>query len=261
MFEQVNDNVPYKLIPTLFYTPALHTFQYGSHSQQFIQFWPAHGAQAEQYKPRPIAVFIHGGCWLSQFSIQHSYPFTTALSQQGFDVYSIEYRRTNNGGEWPLALNDIHAAMTIIRGRIGHNQSVSIIGHSAGGHLAALYSASTDAPSKLNYVGLAPILDIAQYSKGENSCQSATASFMQGTLLTKPIEYEQANAVNKDLEGLLSAYIFTGGNDTIVPIKMATHPQALHINMAQAGHFDWIHPGSTSFAKLVATLYAVNEND
>src|SRR4026209_857599 len=58
--------------------------------------------------PHPIVVFIHGGCWLSQYDIAHAAAFEQAIADSGFAVWSIEYRRVGNeGGGWPGTFSDI----------------------------------------------------------------------------------------------------------------------------------------------------------
>ena len=61
----------------------------------------------------PLVILIHGGCWLNSFDVNHSRPLATALSQAGFAVWSLEYRRTGDpGGGWPGTLEDIQLALT-----------------------------------------------------------------------------------------------------------------------------------------------------
>jgi len=44
-------------------------------------------------KQNNLVVFIHGGCWLNAYDIKHSYALATALAQEGYAVWSLEYRR------------------------------------------------------------------------------------------------------------------------------------------------------------------------
>lgn len=265
VYPKVAPNVPYSAVAKL--TPSLHASQisYGDLPDQKILFWPGLGEIQNN-----TLIFIHGGCWLAQFDIKHSFALTSALAQRGFDVYSIEYRRTGNGGEWPVALNDIQLAISVIQQKLAgdsavYNAPISIIGHSAGGHLATL-AAVNIAPESFTNVhlfGLAPIIDLVAYAEGENSCQTATPTFMGGT----PAQQEQAYKVANPLEykrligasstattSLKSALMMVGNHDAIVPQNMAQHPSAEFLVIDQAGHFDWIHPGSDAFKQLVDKL-------
>ncbi len=43
--------------------------------------------------PHPVAVFIHGGCWLAEIDIGHSSNLNAALARNGIATWSLEYRR------------------------------------------------------------------------------------------------------------------------------------------------------------------------
>ena len=46
----------------------------------------------------PVVIFIHGGCWLSQYDISHAGSIEQALADSGYAVWSIEYRRVGDAG-------------------------------------------------------------------------------------------------------------------------------------------------------------------
>ncbi len=53
-------------------------------------------------------ILLHWGCGLSAYDIKHSYALSTGLAQAGFNVWSVEYRRTGeSGGGWPVTFDDI----------------------------------------------------------------------------------------------------------------------------------------------------------
>lgn len=256
-FPSVAANVAYSNVAKLKFTHASDKWSYGNSDEQFVLFWPSTVSTQSDVSlhAKKSIVFIHGGCWLQQYSIDHSYALTTGLSQQGFDVYSIEYRRTGSGGEWPVALHDVEAALSLIIKKLPAGQDINLLGHSAGGHLAAMAAGRFKQKGiALQVFGLAPIIDIKAYSQGDNSCQSATPSFMQATLQEKPALYTQANPLQLDLMHIASATFFAGGADTIVPVDMAAHPQANNIVLPEVGHFDWIHPGSGAFKRLITVI-------
>src|SRR5262249_21164551 len=47
---------------------------------------------------RPVIVFIHGGCWQSEYDLSHAASGTAALANAGFVVWVPEYRRLGNAG-------------------------------------------------------------------------------------------------------------------------------------------------------------------
>lgn len=253
-FSRIDKNVPYSEVAKLAWQAPHETIQYGDNSEQFIQVW--HGAKSASVgKYKHAVVFIHGGCWLKDYTIEHSYALTSGISQQGYTTYSIEYRRTGNGGEWPVALQDLELAFAHIKTLLPPHTRITITGHSAGGHLAALLAAQqSDEDYPVHLIGLAPIIDLPAYSKGDNSCQSATAQFMLGTAEQQVKAYQQANPLNNSFDTLDSATLMIGNADKIVPLDMATHPQAQLLVIEGVGHFDWIHPGSEAFKQFIAVI-------
>lgn len=259
-FPMAEKNTPYKLVSALSFREPDKKYTYGSeHADQYAAFWAP-----VDTSNKPVIVFIHGGCWLSAFDIKHSYALSTALSQQGYPVWSIEYRRAGNGGEWPVALNDLTAGLKALEtlSEQGYNtKRIHIIGHSAGGHLATLLGATLEdaLPKEVesaDIIGLAGIMDVIKYANGSNSCQSATPSFLSGLPTESVQNYYLANPQNYTLsEERLGAFILLQGTqDSIVPPSQASHSGAKTIMLDGVGHFDWIHPGSYAFKQLLITL-------
>lgn len=210
---------------------------------------------------KPVIILIHGGCWLSAFDIAHTYPLATHLSQQGFPVYSLEYRRTGNkGGGWPGTFHDIQQGVQAISTLSEFNIGVSryiLMGHSAGGHLALLAAShikKQPLPDSelVATIGLAAITDIALYAKGSNSCQTATPKFIGGSLEEKTLAYQAANPINHSLPN--NVHLLIGNADTIVPMNQSSLNEAQTEIIEGAGHFDWIHPGSPAIKSLVTLL-------
>ena len=73
--EKVVMPVSYSTITELPYAEADSVLKYGDHDSQFIEVWrPSEPSQGN-------LVFIHGGCWLSDYDIKHARPFMSALSR------------------------------------------------------------------------------------------------------------------------------------------------------------------------------------
>ena len=248
MHAQALLNVPYKTIVTLPHKPADKTLSYGDDPLQFVKMWQAHSSDD---KRNPVVIFIHGGCWLNAFSIDHSLPMTSALAQRGFSVWSVEYRRTGDeGGGWPGSFNDIQKAIDFVLkqdGHAGRDNKVFVVGHSAGGHLATLAAASRG--GSITAIGLAAITDIARYSNGQNSCQKAVHGFMGGTQQTTPVSYQEATPTSFKF-----AHLIHGTADSIVPIAQSRQAKTTTIEIEGAGHFDFLHPSSQAFAALVKLI-------
>nr|WP_168711021.1 alpha/beta hydrolase [Ningiella ruwaisensis] len=270
--EHASYQVSYQSVLELPVTQPDEIIPYGNNSaksaDQSVWFYKAEKAESDSFnesEAEKIIIFIHGGCWLSEFDIGHTQAFSHALAREGYNVWNIEYRRSGNGGEWPVALEDIKAAvrkMLQVKPMSVNAQQVVIAGHSAGGHLAMLLAGSFvddvkafafSSRTQIRVMGLAPIVDIAAYAEGENSCQMSTSAFMRGTFEQRQEDYHQASPLNiRYPEGF--AYVFIGGQDKIVPENYAIHPDAEQHIVLQAGHFDWIHPHTQAFKSFLAQL-------
>ena len=211
-------------------------------------------AEATDGNHAPLAVLVHGGCWLNAFDIRHTYALATALSQAGFAVWSLEYRRTGDpGGGWPGTLDDIRAGLAYRHRLTDHPidlERTAIVGHSAGGHLALL--AASESPELRGAIGLAAITDILTYARGDNSCESVTANFMGVSADADPAAWRAANPVEQTLHA--RTVLLQGDVDTIVDPSQAMVPNVRTLILNGAGHFDWVHPGTRAFRLLLATL-------
>lgn len=240
--------VSFSDVLALHFDEAAVTLHYGSEPLQFGKLW-----LPETRTPSPpLIIFVHGGCWLSAYDIKHSYAMATALKNAGFAVWSVEYRRSGDpGGGWPGSLDDVVASIRFIHEQKQYTfdqQRVTLAGHSAGGHLAML-AAQQLSGSIDHTIGLAPIIDIEEYARGSNSCQRATAKFMGGMPVQKPSQYVQASLVDAQFEHPVT--LFTGDQDSIVPLTGNPLPAADFISVENAGHFDWLHPGTPAFATFI----------
>lgn len=117
--------------------PANARVSYGSDPMQFGDLRLPSGAG-----PFPVAVVIHGGCWVSGFAtLQNTSAFADALRDAGVATWNIEYRRLDNpGGGWPGTFTDVGAAVdhvaTLAKQYPLDLSRVVVTGHSAGAHLA-----------------------------------------------------------------------------------------------------------------------------
>jgi acetyl esterase/lipase len=262
VFPSAPNNTPYSMLASVDFSKPNATFTYASeHPDQYAAYWRASNAEATA---KGVVVFIHGGCWLSAFDMSHAYAFATGLSQAGYHVWSIEYRRAGNGGEWPVALEDIVLGLQkieVLRGSDVNLEHISVVGHSAGGHLAAMLAVQLQdvlpaSVKKADVIGLAAIIDVATYAGGSNNCQTATPSFMAGMPNQQTSAYYLATPSNFEVRGetLGQFQLFQGNADVIVPESQARHASAKTITLDGVGHFDWIHPGSDAFKQLLKQL-------
>ena len=251
-FPSVKKNVAYSKVASLSFKDANQKIAYGNDPEQFALLWRIQ--TGENHQAKPLVILIHGGCWLSAYDIQHTYALSTGLAQAGFNVWSLEYRRSGKtGGGWPDTFEDIKAGV-LASSRFNEAEfpltNSVVVGHSAGGHLALLAGAEFDSLHAV--IGMAAITDIAEYAMGTNSCQKVTKDFMQGLPEDKPTEYQAANPSKQVLHG--NTILLQGDKDNIVPAFQLAQLQRKGVKLQGVGHFDWIHPGSQAFAELVKQL-------
>lgn len=97
--------------------------------------------------PFPVAVVIHGGCFMSSVDKRTGIAaFADALTERGYATWNIEYRRVGDpGGGWPGTFEDVAAAIDKLadvapRYKLDLKR-VAFVGHSAGAYFA-LWAAS-----------------------------------------------------------------------------------------------------------------------
>ncbi|GFD89045.1 putative lipase/esterase [Tenacibaculum sp. KUL152] len=260
--------------------PSDSTITYGDDPLQHVEVWRATAPV------KTALVFIHGGCWLNAYDLNHAKGFYHALAEKGITTYAVEYRRTGDeGGGWPGSLHDVLAGITASLDDVARSNSkhtVVLAGHSAGGHLALLAAQSlgakslgakslgtmspgvisrgtinSDSANNTNVqiqsvLGLAAITDVAKYAMGTNSCQSATTAFMGGEPSTAESAYIEATPDSS--KSNIPFHLLHGSSDSIVPVHHASLTGAASTIVPSGGHFDWLHPESTSFHALLEVI-------
>lgn len=224
-------------------------YTYGPHPSQYVDYW----GTPTQSDSAANVIFIHGGCWLKEYDINHTNPASSALRKAGFNVWSVEYRRLGErGGEWPASLNDVKAAIHFIQQKL-NDAPVAVMGHSAGGHLALLATSDTISPVQniKTVIGLAAITDMVSYTQAEGSCNRAAANLMK-TAYAEESDYKKASPDTYDLHA--NTWLIQGTADNIVPVSQ-TQGLNVHIEAIEdAGHFDLIHPHSIAWRAIIQRL-------
>lgn len=115
---------------------APRTLAYGGADDQFGQLRaPEPGAA-----PVPVAVLLHGGFWLDQWTLTLMDPMADDLARRGIATWNVEYRRADKHG-WTAMSSDVEVAVRYL-GTLAEQYPLDLdrlvlIGHSAGGQLAA----------------------------------------------------------------------------------------------------------------------------
>ena len=255
-YAPTHSNVSYQSVLDLPVSSPTEIISYGESEFQFGEYWKPRFSNPDS--KQPLVVLIHGGCWLNSFDVKHTHALSTALSESGYAVLALEYRRTGDaGGGWPGSYYDIRLALasldTIMPDQVDRNR-IAVVGHSAGGHLALLHGSEHQSNGSIKAViGLAPIVDLVSYSKGEGSCQQASVKFMGGDSSQHTAAYKAATVKDKTLHP--NSFILQGDMDHIVSPEQAKSAKTDNLLIIKgAGHFDMVHPYTQSFSELLKLL-------
>jgi acetyl esterase/lipase len=249
-------NVSWREIEALPPDIADHRISYGEDALQFGEL-----RLPETSGPHPVAVFIHGGCWLNQFSLDHVAVMSRALANQGYAVWTPEYRRVGDaGGGWSGTFDDITRSVVFLR-RITAEylldlRRVIVMGHSAGGHLALWLAAQNNLPLR-GVISLAGICDLKAYERLGNDCAASLPGLLGGTSRDVPERWAKASPIEL-LPIDIRVSLIHGERDAIVPLSQSASFAAaagceLHV-VRGGGHFDMVSPHANAFEIICQTL-------
>lgn len=237
--------------------PADHIVQYGEDNLQFGELRLPAGQG-----PHPVMALIHGGCWLSEFTIAHIRKLAAAFTAAGIATWTMEYRRVGDpGGGWTGTFDDIANGfdhlVTLARQHDLDLNRVITAGHSAGGQLAIwLANRPAEWIAKLKptaVLALAPAADLV-FLHQHGECCDAVHQLMGGSPEQYPQRYELGSGTAR-LPLDIPQYIVLGAHDANwTPVgrryiesarRQGNDPQV--INAGESGHFEMIDPDSTTW--------------
>src|SRR3954471_6127208 len=143
-----------------------------AHSEQH-RYGPSRQNRCDLYVPRdgvrphPVVVLIHGGYWRATYGKIVMKPLAADLVRRGYAAWNLEYRRIGRrqGGGYPMTFDDVANAvdeLAKLEDEPLDLSDVTLIGHSAGGHLALWAASRPDsAVSFSRVIAQAPITNLA----------------------------------------------------------------------------------------------------
>jgi len=241
--QSVPSNVPFSDVLEASAAVQTRVYHYGEQDEQLVEvIEPAK-------KPKANVVFIHGGCWLADYGVDHSRALLSAIAANGYRAIAPEYTRISDGASpWPTMKHDLQQAVHWVLNRYPE-EAVWLVGHSAGGHLALLLA--PDFHHEVSgVIGLAPIVDLAAYAQVDNGCAVATSSLVPVGVSSAEF-YEQFSPVNREQHA--NTQVFRGAADVIVEQSQVSELFVTQ-TVDDAGHFDFIMPNTRAFNAWVSWL-------
>ena len=229
--------------------------------------------------PHPVLAFIHGGCFLSAFDLAHTANLARAVADEGYAVWSIEYRRVGDeGGGWPGTFQDVGRGVDHLRD-IADTHSLDLnrtllAGHSAGGTLALWAADRADLPRgsevwaaeplPVNGVfGLAAVGDLeGVWMTG--ACGNVVDRLMGGSPTEVPDRWSAASPMQLAPTPGPATLIVGALDAPWTPPSLAYFHRAQTVGgeglrlveLPESGHFEMISPQSSSWAQVLQELHA-----
>lgn len=218
----------------------------------------------------PVIIFIHGGCWLAAYDINHSRALANAFAADGIAVWNLEYRRVGDpGGGWPGTFLDIAMGADHLRVLAKKYPldlaRVLAVGHSAGGHLALWLAVRHKLPAasdiyKAKPISILGVLPLAPASELDRLHQKAVCGQVVDKLIggspeAFPDRYQQATPSRFAPLGVPQTLV-VGEQDSgwgwvgdayIKAARAAGDKQIQLIKAPDAGHFEVIDPKSSAW--------------
>jgi acetyl esterase/lipase len=250
--------------------------KYGNHPQQFGELRLPDGQG-----PFPLLFVIHGGFWQNRYDLSHISHLCAALTSKGIVTCSLEYRRLgDSGGGWPGTFHDVSLATDRIMEKLSSDKTIdasrtSVVGHSAGGHLAlwlvsrhniprasVLYSDGKNRLSRA--VSLAGVSDLREAWR-ERLGNGAATRLIGGTPDQYPDRYDAGSPIELLPSGA-RVLLVHGSSDTIVPIAqskkffdkaIALGDDVKMVRLEEVGHFELIDPLSAAWARVEQAILSM----
>jgi acetyl esterase/lipase len=214
---------------------------YGSDPAQHADLWQPAG------EARGLVVLLHGGFWRAKYDKAYMNAAAISLTDAGWAVWNVEYRRVGAGGGWPTTFDDVRSA----RAAAPPAPRVAAVGHSAGGHLALLLAAHGLVDTA---VGLGSVCDL-QAAVTDRLGDGAAVAFMGSAeptawrdadpraLAPPPVPVTLIHGVDDDTVPVAHARAYNdsaGGRSTLVELP--------------CGHFEPVDPRSAAWPHVIEAL-------
>lgn len=198
--------------------------RYGPHREQVGDLRRGEGG---------LVVLVHGGFWRQEWERDTMETLAVHLVGKGYHTWNIEYRRLGEDGGWPGTAHDVLMALDFtpqLGG--GVDRPISVVGHSAGAHLA-LWAVTRTTVSVGRLLALAPVVDLDRHA-GSGLFGAAEA---QGLL--------DAGAPTRVDPGKVPTTLVHGSGDEKVPLghsQVLEEIESVELLTPDTSHFELLDP-------------------
>jgi len=210
---------------------------------------------------RPLVFYVHGGFWRQAWDRRHARPLANALSALGYAVAVPEYRRVGGTGGWPATAEDVEGALraapALLAGIGVTTSTTTVVGHSAGGHLA-LWLAAEGFPMT-RAIGLAPVGDLRAAAR-DRLGDDAVVELLGGGPEAVPDRYDAADPGHLLADRpACEVVVVHGCEDQVVPVGhsrglVARHPFVGLRALPGVEHFGLIDPESEAWPVVLSAV-------
>jgi acetyl esterase/lipase len=239
--------------------PADERVAYGADPNQFLDVRLSHAKG-----PHPALLNLHGGFWRAKYDLAHAGHLCEALRVAGVATFNVEYRRVgNDGGGWPGTFADIRSAYNYVRQEYSRFhidvKRLVVMGHSAGGQLALCLAAHESVLGQA--ISLAGVVDLKKAFSLHLS-NDAVVEFLGGKPTDVPEHYREADPMEVSVAHARQWVLHGADDDTVPPVfsrdyaaqKKKLGERVELIEVARAGHYDFIDPRSEAFKKVKSAV-------
>lgn len=220
----------------------------------------------------PMVVLIHGGFWSTEYALTINTAVARDLARRGAVVWNIEYRRREEGGGWPKTGKDVVAALRALDGPVADTLTeagvavdrarVAVVGHSAGGQLAAWAVARLGARTSGHRITtVVPQSAVLDFTVPGVRDKTSVTRLMGVPYQDAPERYRDASPAHAPVTDATIALVHTTDDQAIPPALsrhyaevMRERGQTVTVTEVPGDHAAFVDPSSTAHRQTLRVL-------